>query len=464
MDPLRLVIVGGSDAGISAALRAREVRPAAHVRLIVADSFPNFSICGLPFYLSGEVRDWHSLAHRSRAEIEGAGIQLHLEETATAIDLAGKHVVTQSREGRVSRYPYDRTVIGTGAVPVMPPISGLDLPNVFVLHSMEECFALHRRLEGSARSAVIVGGGYIGLEMADALRHRAIQVTLIEQLPALMRTVDHSIARRVESLLRAHGVRVRTHAAVDSIIEVNDQLRVRCRDGFSADGDFVLLALGVRPQSDLARASGVRTNERGAITVDRGMRTNLPDILAAGDCVVTWHRLLERDLYLPLGTTSHKQGRIAGENAVGGDRQFAGSLGTQSVKLFDRVVAATGLREEDARLHGFEPLAIELSTYDHKVYYPGATELTVRLVGDVSSGELLGGQLLGAYGKEVSKRIDTIAAALHHRMRVEELSELDLSYTPPLSSPWDPLQMAAQRWVAVAADRPDTRSSHPNAP
>lgn len=461
-DPLRLVVIGGSDAGISAALRAREVRPATQVRLIVADSFPNYSICGLPFYLSGEVHDWHSLAHRTRAEIEAAGIQLHLEEIATAVDPTGKLVVTQSRAGRVGRYPYDRIVIGTGAVPVVPPIPGVDLPNVFVLHTMDECFALHRQLEDAVHSAVIVGGGYIGLEMADALRHRGIDVTLVEQLPALMRTVDHSMARRVESLLREQGVRVRTHAAVDSIIEINDQLRVQCRDGFTADGDIVLLALGVRPQSDLARTCGVRTNERGAIAVDRGMRTNVPDILAAGDCVATWHRLLERDLYLPLGTTSHKQGRIAGENAVGGDRQFAGCLGTQSVKLFDRVVAGTGLREEDARSYGFEPLAIELSTYDHKVYYPGATELIVRLVGDVSSGSLLGGQLFGAYGKEVSKRIDTIATALHHRMRVEELNELDLSYTPPLSSPWDPLQMAAQAWLA-AAKRRDHCSSYSDA-
>jgi NADPH-dependent 2,4-dienoyl-CoA reductase/sulfur reductase-like enzyme len=257
------------------------------------------------------------------------------------------------------------------------------------------------------------------------------------------------MAKRVESLLSQHGVDVRTGTSVDAILPKADRVRVRCANGLEVEADFVLMVVGVRPQSDLAMACGVNTNERGAIVVDRGMRTNLPDIWAAGDCAMTWHRLLERNLYLPLGTTSHKQGRIAGENATGGNRNFAGSLGTQSVKLFDRVVAATGLREDDARSHGFNPLAVEVSTYDHKVYYPGATELIVRLVGDSDSGALLGAQLFGSFGKEVSKRIDTIATALHHRMQVVELNDLDLSYTPPLSAPWDPLQTAAQAWTAA---------------
>lgn len=260
------------------------------------------------------------------------------------------------------------------------------------------------------------------------------------------------MALRVERLLREHGVSVRTRTQVTSITEVNGHLNVRCTDDSALEGDFVLV-VGVRPLSELARACGIHTNERGAIRVDRGMRTHLPDIFAAGDCVATWHRFLERDVYMPLGMTSHKQGRVAGENAVGGDRLFPGSLGTQSVKLFDRIVAGTGLREEDARSYGFEPLAVEITTYDHKVYYPGAIEMVVRVIGDAPSGRLPGCQIFGSYGKEVSKRIDTIATALHHRMDVEELNELDLSYTPPLISPWDPTQMAAQAWVAARREK-----------
>ena len=223
---MRLVVIGGSDAGISAALRARELDHTTDVHMIVADAFPNFSICGLPFYLSGEVPDWRTLAHRTRAEIEAAGIHVHLNETAIDIDPAAKVVQTQSLEGMVKGYGYDRLVIGTGAIPVRPRIEGIDLANVFVLHTMDECFALHRRLDKGPSSAVVVGGGYIGLEMADALRHRGIAVMLIEQLPAIMRTVDQSIAERVEDLLEDRGVSVRTGTVVHSIVESNGRMQV----------------------------------------------------------------------------------------------------------------------------------------------------------------------------------------------------------------------------------------------
>ncbi len=445
----RLLIIGGSDAGISAALRARELEAGAEIGVILADAFPNFSICGLPFYLSGEIADWHALAHRTRDDIERLGIVLHTDETAVGIDPTGKRVTTQHRSGQTNSYSYDRLIIGTGAAPVRPPIAGVDLPNVFFLHTMEESLELQRRLDASAESAVIVGGGYIGLEMADALRHRGLAVTLIEQLPSVMRTVDEPIAHRVEALLRSNGVDVRTGVAVTSISQHGATLQLHCNDGSHVEGDLVLVVVGVRPQTALARSAGVNTDPRGAILVDRAMRTNVADIWAAGDCVTTWHRLLQRDVYLPLGTTSHKQGRIAGENALGGDRQFSGSLGTQSVKLFNRVIAATGLREEEARANQFNPLAIEVTTWDHKAYYPGATELVVRLVGDRDTGLLLGGQLFGSYGSEVSKRIDTLATSIHQRLSVDALNDLDLSYTPPLSSPWDPLQMAAQAWLAA---------------
>lgn len=454
---MRLVIIGGSDAGISAALRAKELDPETDVHMIVADAYPNFSICGLPFFLSGEIADWRTLAHRTREQIEATGIKLHLNETAVEINTSDRHVVTLLPDGSRNTYSYDRLVIGTGAVPVKPRIEGIELPGVFVLHTMEESFAFHRRLKDKPRSAVIVGAGYIGLEMADALRHRGMTIALIEQLPQVMRTVDPAIAQRVEALLIEHGVTVKTGTIVQAITEEKKRLpfsgsrgrlQVRCADGYTATGDIVLVVVGVRPASELAKNCGVQTGERGAILVDRAMRTNLEDVFAAGDCVVTWHHFLERALYMPLGTTSHKQGRVAGENAVGGDCQFAGCLGTQSVKLFDRVIAGTGLREADASVFGFDPAAVDFTTYDHKIYYPGATEMTVRIVGDRGSGALLGGQIFGAYGKEVSKRIDTIATALYHRMQVDDLNKLDLSYTPPLSSPWDPVQMAAQAWVA----------------
>jgi NADPH-dependent 2,4-dienoyl-CoA reductase/sulfur reductase-like enzyme len=204
----------------------------------------------------------------------------------------------------------------------------------------------------------------------------------------------------------------------------------------------------------LAVAAGVQTGVRGALRVDRRMRTNLPDVLAAGDCVETWHRLLQKPTYLPLGTTAHKQGRVAGETALGGDRAFAGSLGTQVVKVFDLAVARTGLRDQEAAVAGFDPLTVGSTQFDHRAYYPGAHQLQLRITGDRTTGQLLGTQLVGHHNAEVAKRIDIPAGALFHHMTVDGLSDLDLSYTPPFGSPWDAVQLAAQAWTTQVARSP----------
>ncbi len=445
----RLLIIGGSDAGISAALRARELDPGAAVTVAVADAFPNYSICGLPFYLSGEVPDWRTLAHRTAEEIGRAGIDLLLEHTAQAIDPIGKMVTVGDTAGRVQSLPYDRLVIATGAVPVRPPIAGLNLPGVHLLHSMDDGFRLHDYLdERTPRSAVIVGTGYIGLEMADALVQRGIAVTVLKRGPAVLSaTVDAALAQVVEDELQRHGVELRSGVTVEAIETTDSGLVVVGSAGLRQETDLVLVAVGTRPVSELAAAAGVATGVRGAIRVNRRMETNLPDVYAAGDCGETWHRVTGQNVYLPLETTAHKQGRVAGENAVGGQREFAGSLGTQVVKVFDLAIARTGLRDQEAAAAGFDPLTVESAAWDHKAYYPGAREIAMRITGDRRSGQLLGAQLVGHWQAQVAKRIDILAAALFHGMKVEELNDLDLSYTPPLGSPWDVVQAGAQVWI-----------------
>jgi NADPH-dependent 2,4-dienoyl-CoA reductase/sulfur reductase-like enzyme len=443
---MRLLVIGGSDAGIAAALRARELDPAVEVTVVVADTFPNFSICGLPYYLSGDVVDWRDLAHRTTADLEQAGIQLLLDHTARAINPSGKQVTVTSQHGE-RQLEYDRLVIGTGAVPVRPPIDGLDLPGVQVLHTMADTFALHQALAAGARSAVIVGGGYIGLEMTEAFTARGLAVTLVEQAPSAMPTVDMELGRLLGEELRRHDVQVVNDVTVKAIHQADSGLTVAGEPDFTASADLVLVVVGVRPDTELAVAAGVQTGVHDAIRVDRRMRTSLPDVLAAGDCVETWHRLLEAPTYLPLGTTAHKQGRVAGETAVGGDRAFAGSLGTQVVKVFKLAVARTGLRDPEAAQAGCDPLTVGSTQYDHKAYYPGAHQLHLRITGDRASGQLLGAQLVGDHRAEVAKRIDIPAGALFYRMTVDGLNDLDLSYTPPFGSPWDAIQLAAQDWV-----------------
>jgi NADPH-dependent 2,4-dienoyl-CoA reductase/sulfur reductase-like enzyme len=459
---MRLVMIGGSDAGISAALRARELDPAADVTVVLEDAYPNFSICGIPYYVSGEVAHWRNLAHRTVADLEGAGMRLRLDTTARRIDVPGRKLLVSSADGGEEVLGYDKLVVGTGAVPVRPPISGVAGPGalgpadgVHLLHSMGDTFAVMGTLEQAApASVVIVGAGYIGLEMADALTVRGLAVTQMEQLPEVLPTVDPELGALVHAELAAHGVEVLTGTTVQAIStapsggagRLHVQATTAQGTAVTRTADLVLVVVGVRPETTLAADAGAALGVKGAIAVDPGMRTNLPDVFAAGDCVITHHRLLGQT-YLPLGTTAHKQGRVAGENALGGNRQFAGSLGTQVVKIFDQAAARTGLRGHEARPAGFDPVTVESAADDHKAYYPGSHRITMRVTGDRATGRLLGLQLFGHKHAEIAKRVDIAAAAIFHGMTVDAVSDLDLSYTPPLGSPWDAVQMAAQAWV-----------------
>ncbi len=443
----RILIIGGSDAGISAALRAREIDPSCETVIVTADAYPNFSICGLPFYLSGEIEDWRTLAHRTTDEIEAEGIQLFLDHRAEEIDPVNRTVRIVGPQG-TRDLSYDKLVIGTGAESIKPPIQGTDLPGVFLLRWMDDCFTMNQYItDAHPRSCIIVGGGYIGLEMADALTLRGLQVTVVEFAGTVLTTVDEALGQEVAAELNRHGVQVAVGTGIEEIRQTDNGLQVLGSNGFDMQTEMVLVSVGAQPNVDLAVRAGAETGLKGAIRVNPRMETNIPNIYAAGDCVITRHRLLREDTYLPLGTTAHKQGRVSGENAAGGYREFTGSLGTQAVKIFNLVAARTGLRDQEAVQAGYDPFTDDFETWDHKVYYPGAQKLRIRITGDRGTGRLLGAQILGSKGSEVSKRVDVFAAALFHSMAVDDLSDLDLSYTPPLSSPWDPVQMAAQAWA-----------------
>jgi NADPH-dependent 2,4-dienoyl-CoA reductase/sulfur reductase-like enzyme len=455
---MHMIAVGGSDAGISAALRAREADPGAEVTVVVADAYPNFSICGIPYYVSGEVPHWRNLAHRTVADLEAAGMALRLDTTARRIDAGDRKLLVSGSRGE-ELVSYDRLVIGTGAVPVRPPIAGLDTlgpaDGVHLLHSMDDTFAIMSTLEETAlERALIVGAGYIGLEMAEALAARGLAVTQVEQLPEVLPTVDPQLGALVRAELEGRGVTVLSGTVVREISRGGAGAPGRLRVDATAPGGMpvtlhaglVLVVTGVRPETSLAVSAGAALGARGAISVDKAMRTGLPGVYAAGDCVITRHRLLG-ETWLPLGTTAHKQGRVAGENAAGGRREFAGSLGTQVVKVFDHAAARTGLRDHEAKAAGYEPVTVAWEADDHKAYYPGSHRIAMRFTGDRRTGLLLGVQLFGHKHAEIAKRIDIAAAAIFSGLTVDEVSDLDLSYTPPLGSPWDAVQAGAQAWT-----------------
>jgi NADPH-dependent 2,4-dienoyl-CoA reductase/sulfur reductase-like enzyme len=413
------------------------------VAVVLADAFPNYSICGLPFYVSGETVDWRQLAHRT----EFPGIELLCNRVAESIDAARKVVIIRTPEGITQTLAYDKLIIATGAKPLIPDVPGIE--HVHPLHTMADSFKVHEKVtSGKVRRAAVVGVGYIGVEMADALTHRGIEVELIGRSRSVLPTVDFEIGEVIREQLEIRNVSVRTGVEIKRIRRADDGLVLEGPDAFVSTVDLIVWATGVSPASDFARSAGIDTGIRGAYRATRQMETNLPDVYAAGDCVETWHRVLQKYVWLPLGTTAHKQGRIAGENAVGGHAEFAGALGTQVVKVFDLAIARTGLLDHEAKAAGFSPLTSCAEPYDHKAYYPSAEKLHIRVTGDAQNSRFLGAQIAGNWKAEVAKRIDVFATALFHQMKVDELNALDLSYTPPLGSPWDAVQLAAQAWTA----------------
>lgn len=458
---MKLVTVGGSDAGISAALRALELDPTVEVTVIAEDAYPNFSICGIPYYLSGEVHAWTDLAHRSRDDLEALGIKLRLDTRVTGIDTQ-RHRVRCEASGAVDEVAWDRLVIATGAVPIAPPIAGLDVARggdrVFFVHTIADARAIMARLEAtSVRQALVIGAGYIGLELADGLTTRGVNVQQIEAQPQILATVDAPLATLLANELVANGVELSTNTLATSISVDDRSIRVTTVDARTGQvrvltAEIAIVVTGVRPSTELAVAAGARLGTSGAIWVDRRMQTGVSDLFAAGDCVITHHQMLGES-YLPLGTTAHKQGRIAGAQAVGHTgEEFMGVVGTQVVKVFGQVIARTGLTEAEAERVGFTPLTVLASTDDHKRYYPGAETLSITITGDRLTHRLLGVAMLGPISGAVHKRIDVAALALHGAMTIDELLALDLAYTPPLGTPWDALQVTASQWLSALGD------------
>jgi NADPH-dependent 2,4-dienoyl-CoA reductase/sulfur reductase-like enzyme len=423
-----LVVVGGGAAGMSAASAARRIDPDLPIVVLEATGHTAYGLCGLPYVLSGVVGAATDLiSYPPTFFRERRRLDLRLGALATEIDL-GRREVVYRQDGRTERLGFAGLVVAAGGRATVPPIPGLDGRTVFTVRTLEDTVALRELLDaGKVATAVVVGAGYIGLEIAEALHARGVRVTVVERLPRVLATFDEPVAALVERHVREH-VDLRLSTDADRALA-------------DVDPDVVVVCAGVRPAGGIAAAAGARTGPGGALTVDDHMRTSLAGVWAAGDCIAPQHRVLGRPAYVPLGPAANRTGRVAGTVAAGGEAAFAGVVGTAVVKVFDLEVARTGLTVAEAEAEGLAATATDVVHKSRAKYYPGSVPLHVRLVhGD--GGRLLGAQLVGREG--AAKRIDVIATALYAGLSVDDLAALDLSYAPPYSPVYDPLLVAAQ--------------------
>ncbi|MFI0407335.1 FAD-dependent oxidoreductase [Actinomadura sp. 3N508] len=451
----RLLVIGGDAAGMSTASQARRLRGADDLEILVVERghHVSYSACGIPYYVGGVVEELDDLIARTPAQFRDRDIDVRLRTEAVEIDVSGGRVRVRDHESGGERWePYDHLMVATGAVPARPRLPGADARGIHGVQILDDGIGIRRVLERDRpRRAVVVGGGYIGLEMAEAMVMRGLEVSIVDAADQPMRTLDPDMGAVIADAIRDIGVELHLGEPVEAFDTSPDGhvTAVRTANG-THPADIVVLGLGVRPASDLARAAGIETGPTGGIVTDRRMRTRTDRVWAAGDCVETRHLVSGAPVAIALGTHANKQGRVAGINLGGGYATFPGVVGTAVSKICRIEVARTGLNEREAAAAGFATLSAAVESTTRAGYHPGATMMRTKLIAERRSGRLLGAQIVGE--ENAAKRVDGLAIALWNGMTVEQMTGLDLGYAPPFSPVWDPVLIAARK-AAEAVER-----------
>jgi NADPH-dependent 2,4-dienoyl-CoA reductase/sulfur reductase-like enzyme len=448
----RVLVVGADATGMSAASQALR-RAGSNTLAVMAferGSHVSYSACGIPYWVAGDVCGPDALIARSAAEHRANGIDVRLRTEVTEIDLDARTVCAAPLDGGATyQVGFDDLVLATGAVPVRPDLPGADSPGVYGIQTLDDGAAVLAGLTGSPRRAVVVGGGYIGIEMAEAMVRRGLAVTVVDQAPEPMRTLDPDMGALVREAMQGMDIEVLTATPVTGF-DTGPGGRVSAvvtRDG-TLPADIVVLGLGVRPNTELAQAAGLPLGEHDGLLTDLRMRVPGHDgVWAGGDCVEVLHRVSQRRVHVALGTHANKHGRVIGTNLGGGYATFPGVVGTAVSKVCDLEVGRTGLGEAEARAAGLEPVAVTVQSTTRAGYFPGAVPITVKMIAERGTGRLLGAQIVGREGS--GKRVDVCAVALWNEMTVEEMTSLDLGYAPPFSPVWDPVLVAARKAAAA---------------
>lgn len=440
----RVVVIGGDAGGMAAVSQIRKGRPHDEVVVLERGRWTSYAACGIPFYVGGELGDdISSLVARSPEAHRRSGIDLRTSSEATAIDLASRRVEVRDLEtDRAYQLDFDRLLIGTGGRPMRPPLPGIDLEMVQGAHTLDDAQRLAQLAGAGGLRVVVVGSGFIGIEMAEALTRREVPTVVLERLDQPLAILDPDLAERVAAAIRAGGIDLRTGAEVVGF----EPGAVLTADGAVA-ADLVILGIGTAPNSDLAHAAGLELGVRGAIRVDDHQRTSADGVYAAGDCTETVHLVTGERVHVPLGTYANKQARVAGINLGGGDARFPGVLGTAITRFGELEISRTGASSDEAARAGFDAVTITVDANTRAHYYPGAAPITVRLLAERGTGRVLGAQILGGPG--AGKRIDTCAVAITARWTLQDLLDADLAYAPPFSPVWDPVAIAAREGLKL---------------
>jgi NADPH-dependent 2,4-dienoyl-CoA reductase/sulfur reductase-like enzyme len=445
----KLIVIGGDAAGMSAASKVRREQPEREIIVFERGNHTSYSACGMPYFIGGQVKSAEKLIARSPEVFRDKyNIDVRIRHEVTEIDKANKRLkVNDLDKNKEFWESWDDLLIATGASPVVPDIEGIDAHGIFSLSTLQSGIDVFNYIDKEKPSnAVIIGGGYIGIEMAEVLQERSISITLIDMAPQVMVTMDKDMADIISEHMKEEGIKVLLEEKLSAFEkDSTGKIKSVITDQQTISADLVILGMGVKPNSELAANAGIKTGAGNAIQVNKRLETSVQNIWAAGDCAESYHLIAQKQVNIALGTIANKHGLVAGIYLSGGNQEFPGVTGTAITKFKDLEISRTGLSEKEARDLGIIIKTASIETATIAGYYPGTGKIHVKLIADNRSGRILGGQIVGKQG--AGKRIDTIATAITAGMTAQQIMDLDLSYAPPFSPVWDPVQIAARRLV-----------------
>ncbi len=442
---MKIVIIGGVAAGAKAAAKSKRMLSESEIHIYTQDTHVSYSSCGLPYYIAGDFADWEKLIVRTKEEFEKSGIQIHLQHRVTKILPANKKILVKDINTSTCEFvEYDKLIIATGSAPFLPDIKNINLKNTYTVRTLEDGINIRKKMETS-QNITIIGGGYIAIEMIEAFVKNRKNVTLIERSPFILSVFDEDISSLIQTFILENSdnlVRIINEDVVTEFVGEDEVQGVLTSKGSGFETDMVIITTGVKPTVDIAAEAGIELGSTGAIKVNSRMQTNISDIYACGDCVEKINMISNTPMWLPLGSTANKEGRVAAINACGGVEDFEGILGSTVLRYHTLTISMTGLTEKAAQKLGYDTVSIVITKRDKAGYMPEVKNVTLKLVADRRSHKILGAQAIGC--GDADKRVNTVSVGLLSGMRVEDLLDVDLTYAPPFSTSIDILISAAR--------------------